>query len=1306
MIEQKRFAGILNLDDSPEFVLPNQHINSLNIRFYGGSNGLTAENFPGNIAINNTLPAGDNQAIGSVFDGLKLRLFWFNWNSNGRNGIYKYDIATNTISELLVSFTDSQDDILNFDLDFPIPSVNIIYTTEEDGDILTWTDRNNAPKELNILDAETNLFGANWLTEYLDVAKEPPAIPIVCAYENDNTVTVNNLKNKLYKFKYRFVYGTFQKSTWSTISEMPIPIDYTDSDVDTDQTKNCRIGLIFQTGGADVVKIEIAAQENLGVSWGNFFSIQILDKDELSIPDNDALTWRFYNNEAYDYVDVDESNLDFDRVPNKANTQELLNGNVIIYGGITEGYDPVVPEVVMSTTAVSMGYPNATVQILATQNGEHGLESGNIKISVVGVPVQPPVIIGVGGNHSVISVRILAGGVYYVLSANGSTIGISLADMLNLLATDALAQGFTIISQTADTLVINRANQTLINFYGYGNGADVKDPNHSVNSNEFSSSYNYGIVYFDEKGKNNGTTTSDDFNLEMPVIPSPYQIGAALNIYRVDMLIYHRPPLWAKTYQIVRTKNLTKENFVSLVSDRTFKDSEFAYISIESLNRYKIQHPTSVISYDFTVGDRIKFVSLFNNDKTVNTSYGNTRDYEIVGIEVNPNIDGLPQGGTFVKINLPTTTGTFDFGTILSNSFYYYYVELYTPAKSVANGLNVYYEFGQMFQIGNAGTVFAFHQGSNGLNQDPGGGPIPATPATIWMPNGDNYMRNREVRAGASFKANTVPDITYSWSNEPVYQQNIDTIPVGTSYQVKNTVAGNTSNLNNWLIKTGLVAVDFNISGKLTFQSLLTTANNLIVYLQIKNIGGGGVTLVQLATKAGAANGQIIEFSINSNVTIPANKTAVIYLQESPVTSPFAFSAKSVSGQLTFVDTEHDFTINVVDPNFSDFFESKVNSNGRTSVEEPDQKETKYDTLLRWGLSYQQNTNINQINRFFPANFDEIDRSKGEIQRMKSRDRILRIFQNRACSQYGVYTKFIQSNSGEVELVTTNDIITKGNVNYYAGTLGLGEQYTGLVSSTNADYGIDPVRGYEWRLSGDGLTPISQLYKGQFTLRDLMIPYNKPYLRTDGSKSKILGVYNYFDEEKITVLQGGTYGGSTIDNYAYSFNEKRNGYSSMFSFNQAEWLESAEDILYMWKNGQLWKLDIGNPSGSYCNYFGSQYDAYITIVFNTNLVEKKSWMSVAEIASAVWDCPVVFTNTKSYANQRQESMLGDYDFATLEDMFHAAFLRDIHSIGGILEGNQLKGNYCVVKFNKTNASDRISLSEVSVKFIDSPLTNR
>ena len=155
----------------------------------------------------------------------------------------------------------------------------------------------------------------------------------------------------------------------------------------------------------------------------------------------------------------------------------------------------------------------------------------------------------------------------------------------------------------------------------------------------------------------------------------------------------------------------------------------------------------------------------------------------------------------------------------------------------------------------------------------------------------------------------------------------------------------------------------------------------------------------------------------------------------------------------------------------------------------------------------------------------------------------------------------------------------------------------------------------------------------------------------------------------MALLQGGTNNGNTIDSYAFSFNEKRNGYCSFFSYKNAEWLLSAEDVIYSWKNGQLYSHD---NTQNYCEFFGVQYDAYITVVFNINLIEKKTWQSVAELASAIWACPIIYTNVKSYGTQRQETLLLESDFSILEDMFHSAFLRDINSIGGIINGDQYR----------------------------------
>ena len=53
--------------------------------------------------------------------------------------------------------------------------------------------------------------------------------------------------------------------------------------------------------------------------------------------------------------------------------------------------------------------------------------------------------------------------------------------------------------------------------------------------------------------------------------------------------------------------------------------------------------------------------------------------------------------------------------------------------------------------------------------------------------------------------------------------------------------------------------------------------------------------------------------------------------------------------------------------------------------------------------------------------------------------------------------------------------------------------------------------------------------------------------------------------------------------------------------------------------------------------------------------------------------------------------------------FNAAFLRDIHSRGGWINGSFLKGSYLVAKFQIDTPTSVVRLSEVSVMWKDSPL---
>jgi hypothetical protein len=560
--------------------------------------------------------------------------------------------------------------------------------------------------------------------------------------------------------------------------------------------------------------------------------------------------------------------------------------------------------------------------------------------------------------------------------------------------------------------------------------------------------------------------------------------------------------------------------------------------------------------------------------------------------------------------------------------------------------------------------------------------------------------------------------------------------------------------------------------------------------------------------EAPMTNGQTVTLPISGSITRDATLGGLIGItigQDTFAPGVFPVSYSVISGYITLEEAGSTFTLGMQNPNYSFFYESAVNSNGRPWVANPDGQQNYNMVLFRYGQAYQQDTNINNVNRFFASQLDEYARSKGDIRRLVFRQRILRVFQAAGVGQVGVYSQFITNANGVTQLIYTTQIITQNNIQYYLGENGMGAQKSGLISNRNADNFIDPVTGEEIRLSNDGMTSISKKYKGQYYIGNLFLPYNFTWDRPDGSTAKILGVYDHYDEQWVHVLQSGSRptgsgalliyfqgtvdgdyvmaltrsphpgdivtmtlsdgdnvvpfvftvgdedaegvilglialvnsgdtfdavyeeiddnvglrayneGGPTtglttieyanqltIDSYAFSFNEPRNAYCSFYDFNEAESLVAAENIIISFKNGQLYRHD----SNTYCNFYGVQYAPSITLDFDGGNSAKKTFIALSYQANGIWAAPEITTQLDTYGNTPQSSKLVAANFKRLEGVWHSAFLRDLNSRGGWLNGASLKGGYLVIKLEAPNDGGYYYINVISLKSIPSPLNNQ
>lgn len=1289
MVQAFPFSGFQNFDD-PDEVIPAIHHRVLrNGWFKGTAPNLRLENVPGTRQKTNPFLINDNNnlTIGKYYDPIGKRIFVFNYRGDNNKAIYMYDTLAAQWSRIVEQTVNADNDVLGF-TQTPIINIDIIYGDSTQGDLLCFVDSFGVPKKINIQRALSGGYGTIKKT-YLDVAKEPADIPPTCIYENDPANTVNNLRKKLFKFKIRWVFDDLDKSVTSSQGETPIPLGAFDQSFDSDPTKNCRIALVYQTGPANVKKIELLAAVSLGVTFSDFFLITSLDKSVEGLSDNDLGTYLFYNDKAYNYIDLEESIQLFDYVPQTAGAQTLLNGNVLSYGNIKEGYPNLTNFTFNGNTSYVSPierpyyYGNLFSVLVANQSGDSGFGIGNIHIVVRGIISAPAFSLDT----------------YTVYMTDGSTITYTLntndnsAAIIAGLRADAISKGYTIISSGNNDLIIYKASISLARTFITSNYSYNVLAQTGLNAYDWLGKHGWGLVYFDAKGRTNGVVYTNGFS----VSSSSYtESGGFANKPSFSASIYHIPPDWAYYYQWVRTKDLKKSAFQQWISDRTYKDLtslsgvvKYAYISVQSLNVFKAANPQSPLGYTFTAGDRITFFKRYNADTTTANLYGNSKDFEIVASVVDPVINGETRTGQFVKIILPSTDGAFDFG----EGFFNYFIELYTPAQSVANGLDVYYEYGERYMIANPTLSTRLHQGMM-QNQTTDH----LTPATFEFNRGDFYIKNRVVQTGNEFLFN-IPESTVTGANFIIMPINF----IGSTYSDSNITTQNQPFVGmpafnpftdgRWFL--GAVAVtDFHIKGTISF-SFTTAQVGSFWDIYIQNRFGEKTYLIsQNVENAGSYS-----FSFDTTTTLEDDHIFLLALGSAVRTIKF------LSSNITFT-IDRIISQTMIDKNFSDYFSSSVNSNGRAFVYSENANQVTFPTMYRWSLAFQSDTNINKSNRFYAQNLDSVDRMYGAIMRMKTWDRLLTFFQERKCGQTGVYKKFITDSAGTQQLITTTDIITENNVQYYAGDYGLGNQSDSLVQAGFVYYFTDPIRGVICRLSRDGITVLSEIYKMQTYAGSAIPNYLISRNYTYGGAARITGAFNVRKDntsEYLCVFQPWTFGSASFVGETLAFDEGRNAFYGFFDF-APEHILCAENVLYSFRNGRMYIHDVVTGGGMN-TFYGTKYETLVRRVFNEHLMQKKSWISVTELSSVIWDCPEISSNQYSYGTTPQQSNLVTADFNETEGQFNASFLGDSNSIGGISNGDTLKGSLIKILFRlrTQDSGSPAFLAGILIKYIDSPL---
>ncbi len=719
MIDFKNdFSGGLDLDTSPYKFRKNAYVDALNITRDTAEGGfdLIPANIVSNRLVNYNLPPGRNKTIGRFPFLLRNKIYYFVWNEYSVNTVLEFDATTRTITKVFKNLTDSGgEDVLPFTEHNKINSINIF--PRDEGDLLFFLDSEGRPTVIDITKFKAGVY-TPVTRDILDVAKCPPLSPPDCVYDNDTSVRANNTRNKLFRFKYRYVYDENEKSSPSPISAVPLPDRILDEEFTNVVTNNNVIRLQLTSGDKSVKAVELLmSYVNKTNIWSDFVLVKSIDKTTEGISDDAVFSYAFYNDSTYPTIPITESIQIFDYVPDQANAQELVNGNVLVYAGITEGYDNDLE-------------PNVDIEILTVPAGDGGSTGSLNAVTTNYLLGKKTVFSGVPATGTVINIKV----------ENENTHVITTPITYTTLAGDTAADvalglhggvgGVILVmspptgSSDSDIYIIIDDDYDFSEIEIVPPVTDADD--NSIATWPFSTGRSIGLIYFDRKGKTNGVVYNSGI-----VFPAYAEnISGAVLLPYINAKIYHIPPPWAHSFQWVVTKEATQFLYWECIDVNT-TESEYIYFDISNIVTQAEKNPTTaaVLSWTFQDADRMRLIRRMSDD----TVYGDTYDAAIEGIVVDPSINGSPQQGTFVKIKKIAPFAAVDYSSD------YFVIQLYRPAQQSANSDNkVFFEFGEQYAVLNPETSSRIHAGQV-TDQNTGTN----TPAEFNLYNGDTYFRLR-----------------------------------------------------------------------------------------------------------------------------------------------------------------------------------------------------------------------------------------------------------------------------------------------------------------------------------------------------------------------------------------------------------------------------------------------------------------------------------------------------------------------------------------------------------------------------------
>jgi len=1264
MLQKVTFTSGMDSDISPEFMAPGKARKRLNVRVLSSDNDQIGgiETVLGNELVSYTLPAGNNQVIGSKEDPKENKIYYFLWNSAGKHQILEYDYSSNVILLVLREATVAPT-YLNFSLDHLITGINIVELDPETR-LLYWTDDYvdpsdpdvyNEPKKLNIEKAKLHSAGdfVNGYTSpfeprFITRIKQPPLhAPTYEWYNSEVTPTTfftatNDLgptgASSEIVMQFNVDAGSPGDGYDPILSEWTVPVDgiynfyvsfkslfsgrlrirnvvtgtvyfyfpitgYSVSYV----TYNLLAPGILLTAGTKV-HVTIEPQAGTILFEPISFSAQSWAPDQVSINYLDKKFFRFKVQFGYDDRELSAWS--------PISSYEYPETKAL--GGTGESVEYIDNRIKVYVPTGSSIVKRIRIAVKQFGSTEFSLVADFSK-DLFDIP-----------DDSIYEYIFTNDGNYVQLETSESN---RLFDFVpqrskaqELIAGNRIVDGN--ITENFDPVDVDM--RLPMTFVIPDFPTNVWFPNASYFKS--GGSFKIGIVYYDYFGNRSGLTNNvnasyltqvgDRFGttLFVPFLTDPNYLAPVdspsqlmEHVPKVGIEIYNKPPKWATHYQVLRSANQTVSDFIQFVIQDfrylNFDGSEAVpatsavslELSIENITgRYKFENSGSQLVYDYAVGDRCRIIA---NVYGAGPSFNQiSTPFLFNDQEITSYNSGA--GLIYLRVNEETPFNVIN-GAL---------IEIYSPAETVVNDNELMYEIaeeGDLIQDVNGNLV---HSGSIG-NQ------MILNYTSISNPTSGQYVLT--VPSGHSFLADDkVKIVSELYSMYGIVSSvSLTSITVGVSSSVYGTFT--TPSIGE-IIKAS--------------ESVFTSGDCFRKYCNMP--------------------------WVNVSDDLP------------PITS--------IKRLYSYIETSA----------ANNMFTSNLDQTGRPNRIDKEITRVTRPSTIYWSQFLVPETNINGLSTVYDQSFESYEQRYGGIQKLFNENMGLVMLQELKCAMVPVQ-RIIYGDLSLDNTVGASTSVLSPQAVYYAGEFGIGRNPESFAVYGSAKYFIDVSRAVVLRLSNDGLTPISDTASmhNYFTDKCRFININ--------GGTKIFGAYDIkFNEYVISFAAMVVPEPAPIIAAAetLAWNERANQWSTFYSYHPEGMCGSNTGIVSFY-GGALYKHNVNT---AYNTFYGIKTPSEFWVMCNASPSNVKILLAISEETNSPWEVYSITTPNGQLSN------LIESDFQEKENNQYAALWKDQltpNVVHPLINGDVMRDRTFLAKF-KYNEALYNKINAVNFEIISSNLSNR